>query len=77
MANEIKMVIKVGENDYDNYSKAYYANLLGNIFISKENADLYVNNKIINFPNNSSSLSFSEEGEYNIIFKFKCYMKIA
>jgi len=71
------MVIKVGENDYDNYSKAYYANLLGNIFISKENVDLYVNNKIINFPNNSSSLSFSEEGEYNIIFKFKCYMKIA
>ena len=75
MVNEIKMIIKVGKNDYDSYSKTYYVKLPENRFISEENVDLYVNNKIINFPNNSLSLSFSEKGKYNIIFKFKCYMK--
>ena len=75
MVNEIKMIIKVGKNDYGSYSKTYYVKLPENRFISEENVDLYVNNKIINFPNNSLSLSFSEEGKYNIIFKFKCYMK--
>ena len=33
MANEIKMVIKVGQNDYDNYAKVYRAEIQ---YISKE-----------------------------------------
>ena len=74
MANEIKMVIKVGQEDYIIYSKLYFAKILKSPFISKENVDLYVNNQKINFPEDSS-LGFSKEGEYNITLKFKCFMK--
>ena len=75
MINEIKMVLKVGKEDYDIYSHNYKVKLMKNINI--ENCiELYCNGFKINIINEYFDYYFfcKKEGIYKIILKFNIKM---
>ena len=75
MINEIKMVLKVGKEDYDIYSHNYKVKLMKNIGI--ENCiELYCNGFKINIINEYFYYYFfcKKEGIYKIILKFNIKM---